>query len=266
MLGATDLKPEHSVNLSGGVAIEPARGLAFTADLYRITIKDRIVLTGNFTDTSVATLFAKAGLTGVSGGRFFSNAIDTRSNGLDLVANYSLSLGSSSTLRFTSGYNHNIVKVTHVDSTPPQLKAFQSTLFDRVERTRFEKGNPRDNLFVSVNEQTGGLSLTARTQRYGEVSHRRRLTRYANAPDTLDQTFSAKWITDLSASYKLRSRWTFTVGADNIFDVYPDRNVNPGDPLTSNGGVSNFGMFPYNQVSPFGFNGRFVYTKLSVGL
>ena len=86
-----------------------------------------------------------------------------------------------------------------------------------------------------------------------------------NATGTLDQTYSAKAITDLNASYTLR-RYTLTVGADNVFDVYPDRNLNPGDPATGNGGISNFGIFPYNGISPFGFNGRFVYTKLSVGL
>ena len=273
VLGASDLKPERSMNLSGGIAVEPARGLAFTADVYRITINDRVVLTGNFTDPSVKTLFKKAGLNGVSGGRFFSNAIDTRSNGVDLVANYGVSLGSRSTLRFTSGYNYNVVKVTHVDSTPPQLKAFQSTLFDRAERVRIEKGNPRDNLFLSVNAATGALSVNARAQRYGEVSLAAacpaatpNCTAVTNATGTLDQTFGAKWISDLSVSWLLRSRFTITAGADNIFDVYPDRNLNPGDPATTNGGISNFGMFPYNGISPFGFNGRFVYTRFSVGL
>ena len=55
-------------------------------------------------------------------------------------------------------------------------------------------------------------------------------------------------------------------GADNVFDVYPDRNLNPGNPTTSNGGISNFGIFPYNGISPFGFNGRFIYFKLGFGL
>jgi len=56
------------------------------------------------------------------------------------------------------------------------------------------------------------------------------------------------------------------LGADNVFDVYPDRQLNPGNPTTSNGGTSNFGIFPYNGISPFGFNGRFIYTRLSLGL
>jgi iron complex outermembrane receptor protein len=150
-----------------------------------------------------------------------------------------------------------------VDSTPASLRAFQETLFGRVERTRIEKGNPRDNLFASVNYSLGGLGLTARVQRYGEVSVAG--VTATNATGTLDQTYGAKTISDLSASYTFR-RITATMGADNVFDVYPDRNLNPGDPNTGNGGISNFGIFPYAGISPFGFNGRFVYTKVMIGL
>ena len=264
LLGARDLEPERSVNVSAGLAVEPASGLAFTADYYRITINKRIVLSDNFTGTAIQTLFTNAGLTGVSGGRFFSNAIDTRSNGVDLVANYDVSLGLRSVLRLTSGYNYNTVKVTRVDSTPPELSAFQENLFGRVERARIERGNPRDNFFVSGNYTVGALGFTARTQRYGEVSIAGATP--TNTTGKLDQTFGAKWISDIGVSYTVRSRYSIAIGADNVFDVYPDRNLNPGDPQTTNGGISNFGIFPYNGISPFGFNGRFVYTKLSLGL
>jgi len=262
LLGASDLEPERSTNYSAGVAIEPVGSLALTVDFYRINIKNRIVLSDNFTGTTIQTLFASTGST-AAGGRFFTNAIDTRSNGVDVVANYGYSFSNRSVMKLTSGYNHNTVKVTRVDSTPPNLKTFQETLFGRVERTRIEKGNPRDNLFGSLNYTVGGLGLTARVQRYGQVSVAG--TTATNLTGTLDQTYSPKTITDLNASYTLR-RYSITVGADNVFDVYPDRNVNPGDPATTNGGISNFGIFPYNGISPFGFNGRFVYTKLSVGL
>ena len=264
ILGARDLEPERSVNLSAGVAMTPARGLAVTADVYRITIDDRVVLSDNFTGSAIQTLFTNAGLNGVSGGRFFSNAIDTRSTGVDVVVSYDATIGSSGLLRLMSGYNHNVVKVTRVDSTPPELRAFQETLFGRVERTRIEHGNPRDNLILSANYAFGAVGLTARTQRYGEV--RVAGTTPTNATGTLDQTFGAKWVSDVAVSYTLRSRYNVTVGADNVFDVYPDRNLNPGDPATANGGLSNFGIFPYNGISPFGFNGRFVYSKISVGL
>lgn len=264
LLGSHDLKPERSVNYSAGLAIEPASGLAFTADYYRIDISDRIVLTDNFTGAAVQALFTQAGLSGVSGGRYFSNAINTQSNGIDIVANYAVSVARSGLLRLTSGYNHNEVKVTQVDSTPAELKAFQESLFGRVERARIERGNPRDNLFVSANYKVKGFTTNVRTQRYGEVSIAG--TTPTSATGTLDQTFGAKWVTDVSASYTLRSRYTLTAGADNLLDVYPDRNLNPGDPATTNGGISNFGIFPYNGISPFGFNGRYLYTRFSVRL
>ena len=66
-------------------------------------------------------------------------------------------------------------------------------MFGRVERTRIERGNPRDNLLVSGNYTAGGIGLTARTQRYGEVSLAGATP--TNATGTLDQTYGAKWIT-----------------------------------------------------------------------
>ena len=133
-----------------------------------------------------------------------------------------------------------------------------------MERARIEKGNPRDNFFASSSYSRRALELIARTQRYGEVSIAG--TTPTNATGSLDQTYGAKWITDLSGSYTIASHYTLTIGADNVFDVYPDRNVNPGNPTTANGGISNFGIFPYNGISPFGFNGRFIYTKVAFGL
>ena len=263
LLGASDLQPEKSINLSGGVALEPFRRFSLTVDFYHIEIKNRIVLSDNFTGATVQNLFTSAGLTGVSGGRYFTNAIDTRSNGADVVASYGYSFSRQSVLRLTSGFNRNFVKVTHVDNTPPNLAAYQETLFGRVERARIEKGNPRDNLFVSSNYAFKWLGLTARTQRYGEVSVAGATP--TNATGTLDQTYGAKWITDVSASATLRNKYTLAIGSDNVFDVYPDRNLNRGDVTTGNGGLSNFGIFPYAGISPFGFNGRFVYTKLTLG-
>ena len=103
-----------------------------------------------------------------------------------------------------------------------------------------------------------GINVNARTQRYGEV------TSYGTAANgSLDQTFSAKWITDLAWSQSLLRRYPLTLGVDNIADIYPDRNNNPGDYRTTNGGNANFGIFPYSGITPFGFNGRFVYARVS---
>ena len=262
-LGASPLKAEKSRNFGFGFAAEPISGLSFTADYYHIEIDDRIVLSNNFTGPTAIAALATIGITGISGGRYFTNAIDTRTRGYDVIANYGLSLTNSTLLRLSAAYNHNTTRVTRVDTLPTNLSGLKASLFDRVEQARIELGNPENNLILSGNFTMNELGLNLRTQRFGKV------TSYGatptNAAGPLDQTFSPKWITDLSASYSLR-RFKVTAGADNIFDVYPDRNNSNGSLTPENGGTSNFGIFPYAGITPFGFNGRFLYTKLSVGL
>ena len=191
----------------------------------------------------------------MAGARYFTNAIDTRTLGVDVVANYGFAIADVSTVRLTGGYNHNVNRVLRVAPTPAELSAFQETLFDRVERARIELGQPKSSLTLSGVFSYEDVGLTLRTQRFGEV------TSFGTPADgSLDQTFGAKWITDVSASYTFGGRFTVTGGVDNLFDVYPDPN-NQGD--AANAGNNNFGIFPYNGISPFGFNGAFYYGRLN---
>jgi iron complex outermembrane receptor protein len=256
-LGASELTAETSQNYSFGVAVNPVKSLAITADYYQILIDDRIVLSGNFTGATIRTFLENQGFPGVAGGRFFTNAIDTRTLGVDVVANYGFPIGASGTLRLTGGYNYTVNRVLRVAPTPAALSAFQETLFDRVERARIEVGQPRDNISFSGVFNYNDLGITLRTQRFGEV------TSFGTPTDgSLDQTFSANWITDVAASYTFGQRLTVSAGVDNVFDVYPDEN-NQGNPTTA--GNNNFGIFPFNQISPFGFNGAFYYGRLTFG-
>jgi iron complex outermembrane receptor protein len=263
-LGASPLKAEKSRNYSVGFATEPFSGLSLTTDYYYVGIDDRIVLSNNFTGDSAAAALQRIGITGVQGGRYFTNAIDTKTHGYDVIANYGFSMANSGVLRLSAAYNHNRTRVTRVDTLPTNLAGLKSSLFDRVEKGRIEEGNPENNLILTGNYDLHGFGVMARTQRFGQVTSYG--TTPSNAYGPLDQVFSPKWITDVSGSYAF-GRLTFTVGADNVFDVYPDRNNNNGsytNPPGENGGNSNYGIFPYNGISPFGFNGRFVYTRLGV--
>lgn len=262
-LGASPLKAEKSHNYGIGFALEPLPSLSLTSDYYYIGIDDRIVLSNNFTGPQADTALAKIGVTGVQGGRYFTNAIDTKTHGFDIIASYGLTMSNSSVLRLTGAYNHNRTRVTRVSQLPSNLSGLQGQLFDRVERGRIEDGNPESNLILSASYDVRGIGLVARTQRFGQVSSYG--TTPTNATGPLDQIFSPRWITDLALSYGIHGA-TITVGADNILDVYPDRNNNNGNPATGSGGTANFGIFPYAGITPFGFNGRFIYAKLAVGI
>jgi len=266
LLGARDLTPEKSVNLSGGVTLQPISSLTVTADYYDIAISDRIVLSENFIGAGIQTFFAANGFPAVNGGRYFTNAIDTRTKGLDVVANYGIDLKSRGLLRLTAGYNQNRTKVTKVVvNTPPQLGNLDEQLFGQAERGRIEVGQPRNNLLLTAMYDRKRFTLTTRTQRFGEVtSIAARAT--GTARQVPNQTYSAKFISDLSASYRFFNRATLTLGSDNIFDVYPDQNKDRGDLAANYAGQGTFGVFRYSGLSPFGFNGRYVYVRAGFSL
>ncbi len=249
-LGAKPLHAELSRNYGLGFTAQPVQNVSFTADYYKIEIRHRIVLSGNFIGADIQALLQNAGFAGVNGGRFFTNAIDTRTEGLDLVLQTGKDLGDAGTIRFTGGYNHNYTRVTHIDSTPPQLAKYQASLFDRTQLGLTEVAQPHDNLRVSANYEVNRLGLVATESRYGSVTGI--ATTAAN-----DQTYSAKWLTDLSVSYRLQHRVTLTAGADNIFNVYPDRN----SVVNTSGGI-----FVYTGISPFGYDGAFYYGRITIGL
>ena len=264
LLGASPLTPETSVNVSGGFTIEPARNFTLTVDAYRVNINDRVVLSENFVGTAIVNWFSQNGFPAVTGGRYFTNAINTRTDGLDIVANYGIDFKANGLLRLTAGYNQNTTKVTDVVvNTPAALGNLSETLFGRAERGRIEVGQPKNNLLLTSMWDRHKLSAMVRTQRYGEVTSIPALAT-GTARQVPDQTYAAKWITDASASYKFSRRITWTLGIDNLLDVYPDENSDVGDVATGYGGNSNFGIFRYSGLSPFGFNGRFIYSRVGL--
>lgn len=248
-LGAEALRPEKSKNFGLGLSVAPVPSLSMTADYYHIRIDDRIVFSGNFTGQAMTDFLAAQGFPGVGSARYFTNAIDTRTNGIDVVGRYALDLESAGITRFTAGYNHTGTVVKRVSSTPPALALQQATLFDRLERSRIEEGQPRETIGLTLDHTIRSFNATVRTTKFGEVG-----TRGATNP-ALDQKYGAKWVTDANISLPITRLFRFTLGANNITDVYPDENI-PAN--------NNLGMFPYSATgpTPFGYNGRFVYARL----
>ena len=249
VLGAKDLKPEKSLNFSGGLALEPAKNLSITADYYYITIKDRIVFSENFVGAQVTALLQSKGFTGVQGGRYFTNAIDTKTQGVDVVVNYGVDLADAGFLRLTLGYNNTQNAVTNVIATPPELSTQSEALFGRVERGRIEVGQPRDNGILTANWSRKSLGFTVTGHRYGQA-----ISRGSPVDGSQDNTLTPKTLFDFSVNWQAPLGATIAIGADNVFDTYPDLQKS---------GTNFAGIFPYNGFSPFGFNGRYVYAKVT---
>jgi iron complex outermembrane receptor protein len=242
VLGAAPLKPENSLNTSTGVVITPISALDIAVDYYRISIDHRIVLSGNFTAPAIAVLLAPFG---ANGARFFTNAIDTRTNGVDVTARYRIAMGTAGDMRLRAGYNNTRTKVVGSIATPPQLAGFESVLFDRIEQRRIECGQPKESLRLGDEWRRSRFGVNLNVARYGEYC-----SFTLNPAD--DQEYGAKWLTDLEASYRTAG-YTLAVGAQNLFDVFPDRNTT----------VNSFnGIQTFPSHSPFGMNGRAIYARI----
>ena len=257
LLGAVKLRAETSVNRSAGIVLSRPSLPVITADYYEITIDNRIGLTGGVSDTSLTRLFEQNGMRGIGAGSYFANKIDTRTRGVDVVASHAFLLTGASTIRFLGGYNYNRTLVTHVNSAPPPLSRFESRLFTRTSRGIIEQGQPRQTISLGLNYNRGPLGLNLHNQRSGHTAQLDQTTPSA------DQDVIAKWVTDIRASYKLRSRVEVAISAANVFDVYPDEWWDFKDGLNAQG-FSNKGIFRYpGALSPVGQNGRTLYLQLA---
>lgn len=251
-LGADPLKAETSLSWSTGLVLQPTDTVYLTVDAYQIKIDDRIVLSSNIPlagNQAAQDLLAGLGITGVTSARYFNNAIDTRTEGVDVVGNWTIPL-SASTLDLTASYNHNKTKVTRIAPNPAVLEALGADLerMGRDERGRIEEGFPRDKFALTANWKLDQWDFNLGGTRYGRF-----ITRHASNP-AQDQSFGAKWVLDASASFRPADNWSVTLGADNVTDAYPDKVIDAN---------STFGLIPYSLQSPFGFNGRYYYARVA---
>jgi len=244
-LGSESLDAEKSTNFAAG-AVYQAGSFNLTVDAYMIEVTDRIVLSENLTAANVRAFLQSQGFIGSGGGRFFLNGVDTETTGVDVIANYAFPETAFGTFSTTLGANFNKTEVTAVPAIPVLSGLSPAPiLFGRVNVLTLEEGAPKDKFTGQVNWEHGPFEATFRAVRYGEVL----------VPGTTvatDYTLSPKTILDLEGRYTWNDRVTLAVGADNILDEYPD-----AAPI----GLNGTGNTPFSTYSPFGYSGRFVYTK-----
>jgi len=247
-LGAQPLKAEESTNFALGAVLRVG-GLNVTVDGYRIEVTDRIVLSENLTAANVRAFLTANGFPGIGGGRFFINGVDTTTEGVDVVANWSIDETALGDFDFTLGANWNSTDVTRVPQTS-QLSALSPApvLFDRINVLTFEEGTPKDKYAFSADWEYGLFGATFRATRYGEV-----LSPGTTAAN--DLVLQPRTLIDIEGRVDLFDTGArFAVGADNVTDEYPTQTP-PALNTTSN--------TPFSNYSPFGRSGRYVYARVA---
>ncbi|MDR9389928.1 MAG: TonB-dependent receptor [Wenzhouxiangella sp.] len=253
-LGSPGLEEETSQSYSVGFVWQPVDRASVSVDIFRIDIDDRIVLSENLSGPGIVSLLEG---TGANRARFFLNGIDSTTEGIDIVGSYSVSLDDYGTVDFTAGYNYTNNDVTKVLAPPAQLAQVgvtEDNLFSRRERVRFEKGAPEDKLNLGATWRFQDFRVTTQATRFGKTVD-------VSTSPAGDEVLDAKTIVDLELGYELTPSIKLAFGANNLFDVYPDT----AQEINDKAGQSTFTfdrIFPYSGFSAFGFNGRFLYTRI----
>ncbi|GAA4027961.1 TonB-dependent receptor [Sphingomonas rosea] len=278
-LGAKPLKPEKSTNVSAGLTLNPLRGLTVTADYFHIKLKDRIVLTENLgafgsgtsaQNTAVQAILTANNLSGFGAARFFINGLDTTTSGLDAVGTYRWKWDGLGSWSLSAAYNRTKNRIDRrLNALGPLAQIPGLVLFGRVEGIRFEQGQPRDKVVLSADGNVGKFGVTARTTRFGRVISPGAAAPLINTTSVTDYgpddlVLQPKWISDLELRYSV-GPVQLAAGANNLFDVYPTRRPFGPRPTTVGGSYPIDAYYiPYSGFSPFGFNGRFLYGRVSI--
>jgi iron complex outermembrane recepter protein len=255
LFGAKPLKDEKSVNLSGGFAWSPSNVLNLTTDVYHITIKDRIILGGTFdgtSDTVVARILVENNINNIVGVQFPTNAADTKTDGVDVNANYRIEHVWTGALDLTGAFNYTKTKVTRVDGQPKILQGTASTFtsaLDPLAINAIERNRPEDRASLTANYRRGRLHWMGRGSYYGS---------FIDGTYYLDmEHIPGASLFDSEVGYQF-DRIGISLGMNNLLNTYPKQWV-----LVDN---TNNGAFPYPGSSPFGYNGRYMYVRSELSL
>jgi iron complex outermembrane receptor protein len=287
LLGSNGLSPEESTNYSAGFVAHPVSNLSVTLDVYQIEIENRIIgsagLTGASSQTNITRLprvvdaIAANGVqidptiyTNTSwsiGASFFTNGVDTKTTGADLVINYDSDFGRFGTVDWTLSGNLAKQEVTNVAPPPAALIAGAlvppngqiPSLFGPTTAFNFEKSSPEYRFIFGGVWNVGKYTINLKETMNGPSTFFGLTSRTATPYlQKLDQTF----ITDLEVAYAITDSVKIAVGADNLFNEYPAETpaLQKSELLSQN---SNGYVQKYSTLSPYGINGGYYYGRIT---
>jgi iron complex outermembrane receptor protein len=265
-LGAVPLRPEYSQSYAVGLTAEPLDGLHLAVDVYQINIHSQIANSGRIGAAqatnpvlynSVVSALGQAGFTIAPGvtqafAQFYTNGLATRTRGVDLTAEYATAGPFDGNINWTLSGNFNDVEFT-------QIKPFANgaTQFTPDVLSEIQQNSPKNKFILQGVYALDNWSLMLRETRWGKTAEVKPDAKLG-PPTYYTSVITPKWLTDIQISYDFTPKFQISVGANNLFNQYPDQS----QPGTRN--VDNALVYPI--TSPFGFNGGSYYMRLDYKL
>lgn len=253
-IGIGSPKAETSWNYNVGITANISEKLLVTLDAYQIDIANRIIVSEPLIVNNIAAL--RPLFPGIQEISFFTNQISTRTQGIDLVTTFKHEFNENNGFTASLALTLNKTQINSINATPSQLQEGTRTpvaLIDTISISLIETSQPRNKVLLSLGYQWKKLNFTIRATYFGEVTA---WEKPANLPHR-KQTFGGKTLTDVVLNYNITKKLMLTLGANNLFDVYPDK-------VFANYASYFNGQTPYTRnANQFGFNGAFYYANLT---
>jgi len=260
-LGVESPKAELSWNYNIGLTAKAGTQFLFTLDAYQIDVTDRIIISEQLPVSGAipALLTAFPPSSEIREVTFFTNHINTRTKGIDFVTSFKHNFTPKRGLNSSVAFTFNKTEITSQKATPAQLQAGATSpvkLIDTVSISLIETSQPHTKILVSLGYQAGKFNVTAKASYFGKVVAWEKPTGLPHR----SQTFAGKTLIDATVNYDITKKFSITLGANNLFNVYPNKVLSTYASYSS-------GQIPYTRnANQFGFNGAYYYTTLNLKL
>jgi iron complex outermembrane recepter protein len=219
LLGVPKLDAEKSNNLTVGVGAKITDNFSLTIDYYSIKVKDRIVLSTDIGPSqNPSDLNDILSANGIGSLSFFTNSMDTKTSGIDLVAGYrNLSLGSGS-MAFNLAGNYTIANERDGAVNNPKIveDAGQSVLNVTTEALTFSS-RPKFKAIFGIDYTISKFTFSLNNTAFGPTKFRN-----AGMDENLQVEFLTKVVSDLGITYQLNPKITVALNVNNLFNVLPE--------------------------------------------
>ena len=290
LLGIPSLRPEISQSFSMGATLK-GKDFSITIDGFSTKVTDQIILTDAFQGKNGGTLqeqqiYDILLLNNASRGVFMANATDLRTSGIDIIFTYNFKFSNNQSIKIESASTFTERKILGKTKISDKLVGRDATYMSPINKAILVDGNTKVKSSFLTTYYAGKFNVYLRNTYFGRVTH-------IEAGGSTDwfyvQELGGKVITDLTVGYKLSKTLRFSIGANNLFDIYPDKiiaskgsykrlDVLVGSPtydqfietqtakernIVNNNQVTSNNQFNYSRrVTQIGMNGRYLFARI----
>ena len=227
LLGISKLKQETSTNFTLGLGGKVNRNLSFTVDYYSINVEDRIVLGSEITGTEFDDDGVNIGTTplddilrdnNLSDLSFFSNALDTKTSGIDVVIGYNKIEAGEGMLGFNLSGNYVIENARDgAVKNPAIVSAAGQSVVNATQEALFFTSRPEMKWILGTTYDINKWGFNLNNTYFGKTTFKQQ-----GMDSNLRTEFTPKVVTDLGINYNVTEKLTIALNVNNLFDVLPE--------------------------------------------